>query len=75
MKTIAQYGGLKEFLDAEESHRERTSMPFLPSVHQAVDVLYSGNEEQLSYLRHSFRLRFLYELSNSPPLVIGPPSF
>lgn len=32
MKTIAQYGGLKEFLDAEESHRGQTSMPFLPSV-------------------------------------------
>ena len=65
MEIIARYGGLKGFLDAEESHREQTAMPFLPSVHQAVDVLCSENEEQVSYLRHNLRLRLLYKLSNS----------
>lgn len=65
MEILARYGGLKGFLDAEKSHREQTAMPFLPSVHQAVDVLCSENEEQVSYLRHNLRLRLLYELSNS----------
>ena len=43
MEILARYGGLKGFLDAEKSHREQTAMPFLPSVHQAVDVLCSEN--------------------------------
>jgi retron-type reverse transcriptase len=65
MEIIVQYGGLKGFLDAEKSHRDQTAMPFLPSVLQAVDVLCSENEEQVSYLRHNLRLRLLYELSKS----------
>lgn len=60
MEIIVRYGGLKGFLDAGKSHREQTAMPFLPSVHQAVDVLCSENEEQVSCLRHNLRLRLLY---------------
>lgn len=64
LKTAAQYGGLCGFIKAEECHKSRTGMPFLPSVHQVVDVL-DPQEHPSSQYRHNCSLRWLYGLSNS----------
>lgn len=65
VKTILRYGGLPEFLRAEECHRKRTDMPFLSSVHQVVDVVYWGNQKHSTYFDHHLGLWDLYHLSNS----------
>lgn len=71
---IARYGGLWGFLEAEERHRSQTEMPFLPSVHQAADLLCSWEndpsaEKPWTRLCHNRALHRLYQVSNSPDMA------
>lgn len=66
MRTVVEYGGLSAFLRAEEDHRKQTAMPFLPSVHQAVELLFPKAGTSPSSRSHYALLRRLYELSNTP---------
>lgn len=62
MEAIVWYSGPRKFLDVEDQHRKQAAVSFLPSVHQAVDLLRTWEDnppekQPWTRLRHN---RILY---------------